>query len=130
VIEFVFFYVFVFVLFFVFVFVLFSLFLFMSVFLVPLSLFTKNATDMPLYKKRHGHLETQAIVEENSVRPIHSDNPHLEANKEHMVVASVTDSAGIDLQETVLHALEPLSWWKQPSPRLQTTDTLEHVSEG
>ena len=75
---------------------------------------------MPLYKKRHGNLETQAIVEENSVRPIHSAQPHLEANKEHMVVASVTDSAGIDLQETVSHALEPPSWWKQPSPRLQS----------
>jgi hypothetical protein len=23
--------------------------------------------------------------------------------------------------------VEPLSWWKQPVPRLQTSDTLEHV---
>jgi hypothetical protein len=82
---------------------------------------------MPLYKKRHANLETQAIVEENSVRPKQSAPSDLEANTEHVVVAPLTDSAGIHLQETVSHALEPPSWWKQPSPRLQTTDTLEHV---
>lgn len=76
---------------------------------------------MPPKKTRHGNLQTQVIEEETtvvevtSVRATSNDQGPTHMNTEHVGVAMHTECE------------EPPNWWKQQAPRLQASDTLEHV---
>ncbi len=88
---------------------------------------------MPPKKTRHGNLQTQTIAEETPVAEvtfvcaITNDQDPTDTNTEHVVVPVFSEGEGINQQRTVPDMVEPPSWWKQPAPRLQTSDTLVHV---